>query len=149
MPQNLCPANARRSPRSFKRRIHNPSNQRPARNLRTFVLASLHFLLGCVETLHLPARRQSQFQGITTMNRITILILLVGFIPSMKTAFLTDNYLSLFDLSFAFLFFLLGTAVQEALDRRCKWIGFRNESKPQNACTGLKSALALILNKEI
>lgn len=54
------------------------------------------------------------------MNRITILILLVGFIPSIKTAFLTDNYLSLFDLSFAFLFFLLGTAVQEALDRRCK-----------------------------
>ena len=54
------------------------------------------------------------------MRRITILILLVGFIPSMKTAFLTDNYLSLFDLSFALLCFLLGTAVQEALDGRCK-----------------------------
>lgn len=54
------------------------------------------------------------------LRRITILILLVGFIPSMKTAFLTDNYLSLFDLSFAFLCFLLATAIQEALDRRCK-----------------------------
>ena len=54
------------------------------------------------------------------LRRITILILIVGFIPSMKTAFLTDNYLSLFDLFFAFLCFLLGTAIQEALDKRCK-----------------------------
>ena len=148
MPQNLCPANARRSWRSFTRRIQALSNRRPARNLQSVVPASLHFLLGYIETLHLPARCQSQFQGITAMRRITILILLIGFIPSMKTAFLTDNYLSLFDLSFAFLCFLLGTAVQEALDRRCKWIEFRNESKPQNACTALKSALTLILNKE-
>ena len=95
-------------------------NRRPARNLQSVVSASIHFLLGCDETLHLPARCQSQFQGITAMRRITILILIVGFIPSMKTAFLTDNYLSLFDLSFAFLCFLLGTAIQEALDRRCK-----------------------------
>ena len=61
------------------------------------------------------------------MRRITILILIVGFIPSMKTAFLTDNYLSLFDLSFAFLCFILGTAVQEALFRK-RWIGDANES---------------------
>lgn len=54
------------------------------------------------------------------LRRITILILLVGFVPAGRTAFFTDNYLSLFDLSFAFLCFLLGTAVQEALDRRCK-----------------------------
>lgn len=54
------------------------------------------------------------------MRRITILILLVGFVPAGRTAFFTDNYLSLFDLSFAFLCFLLGTAVQEALDRRFK-----------------------------
>ena len=148
MPQNLRPTNARRSRRSFTRRIQTLSHRRTARNLQSVVSASLHFLLGYIETLHLPARCQSQFQGITTMNRITILILLVGFIPSMKTAFLTDNYLSLFDLSFAFLCFLLGTAVQEALDRRCKWIEFRNESKPQNAHSALKSALALILNKE-
>lgn len=54
------------------------------------------------------------------LRRITILILIVGFIPSMKTAFLTDNYLSLFDLSFIFMCFFLATAVQEALDKRCK-----------------------------
>lgn len=54
------------------------------------------------------------------LRRITVLILIIGFIPAIKTAFLTDKYLSLFDLCFAFLCFLLATAIQEALDRRCK-----------------------------
>lgn len=52
------------------------------------------------------------------MRRITVIVLILGFIPAIKTALLTDEYLSVFDLSFAFLGFLLGTAIQEALDRR-------------------------------
>ncbi len=52
------------------------------------------------------------------LRRITVLILILGFIPSIKTAITTSSYLTLFDIVFAFLCFLLANAVQEALDRR-------------------------------